>query len=113
MVSRMFAPVKSMTIRSMPRPEPAHRRCAVLEGPQEVLVQLHGLLVAAGREPGLGGEDLALDHRVDQLGEPGTALDPADDEVPRLDQPGGAAVRPGQRLRGIGTGTVILSSLQR
>src|SRR4029079_13820615 len=73
-------------------------RGAIFERAQEVLVELHGLLVAARREPRLCGQDLALDDRVDQLGEPGPPLDAADDEVPRLDEPGRAAVAPGQRL---------------
>jgi len=87
-----------------PQPQTPHRGRAVLEGAQEVLVELHRLRVATGRTQRLGGEHLALHHGVDELGEAGAALDPGDDEVPGLDEAGLAAVRAGQWL---GDGRVV------
>ena len=66
-VSRIERPVSIITSRSTPMPMPAGRGHAVLERRQEVLVELHGLGVAAGGEQRLRGQPPALLHRVDQL----------------------------------------------
>ena len=85
-----------------PEAEAAHGRAALLEGGQEVLVELHGLGVAGRGGERLGGEDLALDDGVDELAEAGAALHAADDEVPGLDAAGLGAVAAGQRLGDLG-----------
>ena len=60
MTSRIeSAPVSSITSRSMPMPEPAGRRQAVLERADVVVVDRLGLLVAAGLQLRLGLEALA------------------------------------------------------
>ncbi len=99
MVSRIPAPVNSITNRSSPQPHPAHRGRAGLQRGEEVLIQLHRLRITRRGGQRLLGEHLALDHRIDQLGEAGSAFHPADDQVPRLDQARLGAVQPGQRLR--------------
>ena len=77
---------------------------AVLQGAQEVLVQLHRLGVATSRLDRLGGEDLALDDGVDQLGEAGASLDPP---IIRSQ----ASIRPGSlrwaRANGLCDGRVV------
>ena len=78
-------------------PHAAGRRHPVLQRLQEVLVQLHGLRVAARREQRLGGEPAAFLDRVDQLRVPGTELGAERDQVPALGQPRVLPVRPGQR----------------
>lgn len=70
----------------------------VFEGAQEVVVELHGFVVATCCQLGLLGQALTLDHGVDELGEGGASLHTADDEVPGLDEVGLGAVLAGQRL---------------
>ena len=96
-----------ISIRSMPMPMPAGRRHAVLQRPQEVLVQLHGLGVAARGQQRLRGQPGPLLDRVDQFGvarsrsrcrtRPGPTSRPA---AGRPGAPGSAATpRPGSRGR--------------
>ena len=81
----------------MPMPPVGGMR--VLQGAQEVLVELHGLGVAARREQGLLGEAAALLDRVDQLGVGGAQLGAEPDQVPLLGQQRVVAVLAGQRAR--------------
>ena len=95
----------------MPMPMPPLRRHAVLQRPQEVLVELHGLGVAAGRQQRLRGQPGPLLDRVDQLGvtpsrsrrrtRPGPTSRPA---AGRRDAGGSAATpRPGSRVTKVGS----------
>ena len=72
-------------------------RHAVLEGAQELLVQAHGLRVAAGGEPGLLHEAFALHDGVDELGVPCGQFEAADVEVPLLHDAVDRAVAADQR----------------
>ena len=64
MTSRMLATsASSMTRRSMPMPEAGGGRQAVLEGPQVVLVDGHGLLVARRRAPRPGPRSVPAGRR--------------------------------------------------
>ena len=69
----------------------------MLEGTQEVLVQLHRLGIATGGLDALLGEPATLLDRVDQLAVPGGQLGAGNDEVPGLGQPRVVAVVAGQR----------------
>ncbi len=74
----------------------AGRRHPVLQGIEEVLVDLHGLDVAGRGHQRLGDEALALVDRVDELGVGGALLRAEDDQVPLLGQPRVHAVGAGQ-----------------
>ena len=69
---------------------------AVLQGPEEVLVHDHGVLVARGLGPGLGLQDPALELGVGELAEGVAQLEAGHDGLEALDQPGLAAVGPGE-----------------
>jgi hypothetical protein len=77
----------------------AHRRRAVLERPQEVLVELHRLGITARGAHALSRQPPTLLDRVDQLGVARRELRPGDDEVPRLGQAGVVAVVARERTR--------------
>src|SRR6185312_10553867 len=62
------------------------RRHPVLQCPEEVLVQLHGIRIARGRHPRLFHESGPLHDRVDQLRISGAPLDASGVEVPLLSQ---------------------------
>ena len=85
-VSRMPRPVSAISSRSMPMPMPPRRRHAVLERAQELLVEAHRLVVAAARASFACSVNRSrwID-RVDELGVAGRQLEPADVEVPLLD----------------------------
>src|SRR5699024_897759 len=58
------------------------RRHALLHRLQEVLIENHGLIVAARSQASLILETLALDDRVNQLGVAGRQLEAAQVEIP-------------------------------
>jgi hypothetical protein len=69
----------------------------VLQGEQEVLVELHRLRVTARRQQRLRGEPLPLHHRVHQLRVAGAELGAERHQVPPLGQPRLGPVLPGER----------------
>ena len=91
--------VSSMTRRSMPMPEPAGGRQAVLQRPQVVLVDGHGLGVAGRLGRGLVLEAAPLLVGVGQLGEGVGQLAAGHDRLEALDRLGHLAVvtRPAAR----------------
>ena len=70
----------------------------MLQGAQEVLIQLHRLVITGSSKQRLSGQALTLNNRVNQLGERGTALHTANNQVPRLNQRLTGTVRTRQRL---------------
>ena len=94
---RLFAPVSSITRRSMPSPTPAGRRHPVLERPHVGLVERLRLLVAAPQLLGLLLEAAALLVGVVELGERVGDLEAADVGLPALDQALLGAVALGER----------------
>ena len=79
----------------MPRPPVGRHR--VLQRVEEVLVELHGLRVAARGEQGLGGESAPLLHRVGQLRVGGAQFGSEGDQVPAFGEARVAAVLAGER----------------
>src|SRR5207245_6651988 len=71
-----------------PPSPPARGRHAVLEGPQEILVEQLGLLVPSGTQPRLLLEAAPLLLRVVQLAERVRDLALLDEELPALDTRG-------------------------
>jgi hypothetical protein len=69
----------------------------VLQGEEEVLVELHCLRVTARREQRLGGEPLPLHHRIHQLGVARAELGAEGHQVPPLGEPRIGPVLPGER----------------
>ena len=81
-------PASSMINRSIPKAQTAGGRHAVLHGPQVVLVDALGLVVAELSEPGLRLEPPALVDRVVELAERVRELAAADDQLEPLDKEG-------------------------
>jgi hypothetical protein len=76
-----------MTSRSDAHSHAARRRHAILQGLEEVFVDLHRLGIAGGRSQRLGDEPLSLLERIGQLRVRRALFGCEDDQIPLLGQP--------------------------